>query len=112
MADKKQNKQNKPQTAAGQGQGVPLSGKQQVEARKLENQIQQIEQQLQGASNDELKAISTKLDSVERAMLLEKIDNQLHTMKDAMVKPGDGASPAAAGAAAAGAATINQAAAE
>lgn len=89
-------------------QGVPLSPKQQALAQQVEGQIQEFEKQLETKSNDDLKQIATKLESVERAMLLEKIDNQLHTIKNTAVEPGDGASPAAAGADAAVAVAIQQ----
>lgn len=103
-----QSAQGGKQAAGGLQQGIPLSQSQQAAAGKIEGQIKMIEQQLTGASNSELKEISTKLESVERAMLLEKIDNQLHTMKETIVKPGDGVSTAADGTAAARASVINQ----
>lgn len=110
-----QNSQGNGQQQSGQAggqqqdaQGAPLSQQQQQQDQKLEGQIQAIEQQLQGLSNSELKTISSKLEAVERSMLIKKIDNELHTMKDTLVKPGEGGSTAAAGSAAAGAAVIQQ----
>lgn len=96
------------QTASQQNsQGVPMNASEQKKAQEIEQQIQTFEQQLESKSNSDLKQISTQLETVERSMLLEKIDNELHTMKDTIVKPGDAATPAAAGAAAATAVTIN-----
>lgn len=59
-------------------------------------------------SNNELRDIASKLESVERAALLEKIDNELHTLKKTTVKPGDVASTAAAGASAAAVVVLNE----
>lgn len=41
-------------------------------------------------------------------MLLEKIDNELQTVKDTIVKPGDSASTAAADSAAAATVVLNE----
>lgn len=56
---------------------------------------------MQQKSNTELSKIATQLETVERAMLLEKIDNQLHSIKNTVVEPGDTPSTTAAGATAA-----------
>lgn len=97
-----------PQAGDRQGAGVPLSAGEQQQAQQLEGQIRAIEQRLEGMSNSELRDIATKLESVERAALLEKIDNELHTIQETIVKPGDAASTSAAGASAAAAVVINE----
>jgi len=97
-----------PQAGDRQGAGVPLSAGEQQRAQQLEEQIRAIEQKLEGMSNSELQDIATKLEAVERAALLEKIDNELHTLKETIVKPGDAASTASAGAAAAAAVVVNE----
>lgn len=96
------------QAGAGRGAGVPLSAGEQQKAQQLEGQIRAIEQKLEGMSNTELRDIAIKLETVERAVLLEKIDNELHTIKETIVKPGDAASTSAAGASAAAAVVINE----
>jgi len=88
-------------------QGVPLNNSEQKQAQAIEQQIQGYEQQLQSKSNSDLAKTSTQLETVEREMLLEKIDNELHTIKNTVVKPGDVASTAAAGSTAAAAVAIN-----
>ncbi|MDT8903403.1 hypothetical protein [Anaeroselena agilis] len=95
------------QQSTGQGQNkasqeVPLTAEQQKAAQAIQKQIEAFESMLGQKSNSELKEIATRLETVEREMLLEKIDQQLQTMKETIVKPGD----AAASAAAAGAATV------
>lgn len=97
-----------PQAGDRQGAGVSLSAGELQKAQQLEGQIRAIEQRLEGMSNSELRDIATKLESVERAALLEKIDNELHTLKETIVKPGDAASTAAAGASAAAAVVVNE----
>ncbi|MDR7865912.1 MAG: hypothetical protein RIN56_03785 [Sporomusaceae bacterium] len=97
-----------PQAGDRQGAGVPLSAGELQKAQQLEEQIRAIEQRLEGMSNSELRDIATKLESVERAALLEKIDNELHTLKETIVKPGDAASTASAGASAAAAVVLNE----
>jgi hypothetical protein len=79
-------------------QGVPLSDSQKQTAQAIEQQIQDFEQKLKGKSNSELKEIATALETVEREMLLEKIDQELQLVKETIVKPGDAASAAAAAA--------------
>lgn len=86
--------------------GTPISPKGKEISTTFDHLVDDFAQQLETKSNGELAAISKQLDIVERAMLLEKIDNQLHTMKSTLVRPGDIASPAAAGASAAGAAAV------
>ena len=116
MADKKGQQKGNGQAAQGRQQAtgdarqasVPLNPGEQAKARQLEGQIAKIEQRLEGMSNSELKQVATKLEGVERSMLLEKIDNELHTVKDTIVKPGDAASTAAAGSAAAAAVVVNE----
>ena len=90
---------NKSQATSKQNatQGVPLSNKQKQQAQAIEQQIQGFEVKLGNSSNSELAQISTKFETVERAMLLEKIDNELHIIKDTIVQPGDGESTADAG---------------
>jgi hypothetical protein len=84
-----------------------LNAEQQQQAEKIDQQIQDFEQQLKSKSNADLKQIANQLDTVEREMLLEKIDQQLQTIKETLVKPGDmAASTAAAGAGAAAAVAI------
>ncbi|VBB05209.1 Hypothetical protein LUCI_0416 [Lucifera butyrica] len=73
--------------------------KQNQVTQAVDQQIQGFEQQLQQKSNSELKEVATKLETVERNMLLQKIDSELQTIKETVVKPGDGAA-ATAGAAA------------
>lgn len=80
-------------------QDASLNAEEPQKAQGVEQQIQNFEQQLESKSNSDLKQIATKLETAERSMLLEKIDNQVQTIKDTIVKPGDGASTAAAGAA-------------
>lgn len=107
---KSQNNAQQGQGAAKQNnQGVPLNAKEQQQSQQMDQQIQQFEQQLQSKSNTELKQISGQLETVERQMLLEKIDNELQTMKETIVKPGDIASTAAAGAASAAATQVQSA---
>ncbi len=101
-SNEQQQQTNKQQ---GNNQGVPLNSEQQNQAQAIEQQIQDFEQQLAKKSNSELSEIATKLETVERAMLLEKIDNQLHTVKNAVIEPG-GAAPAAAATGATAAAVI------
>lgn len=95
------------QPMAGQEQnkitrGVPLTAQQEQTAQTIQQQIEDFEGKLEQKSNTELKNIATKLETAEREMLLEKIDQELQTMKETIVNPGD----AAASAAAAGAATV------
>lgn len=61
-------------------QNSALSGQ---PADLLEQQIQTIEQKLAQMPASELKTVTAKLEEAEKSMLLQKIDNQLHTMKDA-----------------------------
>jgi hypothetical protein len=77
-------------------QSVPLSPKQQQASQVMEQQIQNFEKQLEVKSNDELKTLATNLETVERNVLLEKIDKELNTVKETLIKPGDGVSVAAA----------------
>lgn len=86
-----------------QQQEIPLSENAQKLSQQLDEQIDQFEQTLQSKSNGEIKQISEQLDRVEREMLLEKVDNQLKTIKEAVIRPGDIASTATAGTAAASA---------
>lgn len=104
---RKNSESNNQSKQANPNQGVPLSGEEQKQAQAIEQQIQGFEQQLEQKSNSQLKEISTRFETVEREMLLEKIDNELHTIKDTIVKPGDTASTAAAGTSAAAAVAIN-----
>ncbi len=99
--NKQQDSRQENEQAAGGQDGTPLSAAGQVLSNRLDEQIQQFEEQLQAKSNSELKQISTQLEQVEREMLLEKIDNELKTIKDTVVRPGDITSTAAAGATAA-----------
>lgn len=90
------------QENAGQsGQGIPLSAKGQQLSQQLEQQITQFEQQLNSKSNAEIKQLSEQLETVERQMLLEKVDNELQTIKETVIRPGDIASTAATGSVAA-----------
>lgn len=91
--------------------GVPLSNGEKKQAQIIDQQIQNFEQQLEHKSNSTLSEMATQLETVEREMLMEKIDNELKVIKDTIVKPGDGASTAEAGASAAAAVAVNNSAA-
>lgn len=83
---------------ADNAQDIPLTQGQEQTAQHLEEQIQSFEQKMHGMSNDQLKQMSQKLDLAERSALVNKIDHQLHTIKETIVKPGDAASQQAAAA--------------
>ena len=70
-------------------QGASLNAEEPQKAQGVEQQIQNFEQQLESKSNSDLKQIATKLETAERSMLLEKIDNQVQAIKDTIVKPGE-----------------------
>lgn len=99
------NKQNRENTESqpGQQQEIPLSERAQKLSQQMDEKIDQFEQVLRSRSNSEIKQVSEQLDRVEREMLLEKVDNQLKTIKDTVIRPGDIASTAAAGSTAASA---------
>lgn len=67
-----------------------LTKEEQQKSKIIEEDIQQFEQTMEEKSNSELADIATQLDTVERSMLLKKIDNELHTIKDTIIKSGDG----------------------
>ena len=85
---------------AGQGATLTASARQQQTSQAVQQQIDDFERNLQSKSNAELKGIANQLETTEREMLLEKIDQELQTIKETVVKPGDAAeATAAAGAA-------------
>lgn len=102
QADNQQNNDN------SQIAQPPLSSKAEQLSTKLDELIGNFEENLKSKSNRELSTISKQLSIIERAMLLEKIDNQLNSMKESVIRPGDVNSPAAIGASAASAIEIRQ----
>ena len=102
QSNNKQNQENA-ESQQGQQQEIPLSERAQKLSQQMDEKIDQFEQVLRSRSNSEIKQVSEQLDRVEREMLLEKVDNQLKTIKETVIRPGDIASTAAAGSAAASA---------
>lgn len=94
------------QEQAGDSQGIPLAAGQKQQEQAVRQQIDNFETELANKSNSELREIATKLESAEREMLLEKIDQELQLIKETVVKPGDGAADASAAASAGAAAVV------
>lgn len=103
-----QGKQSAGQEQANGSRGVPLTAEQQQTDQGIQQQIESFESQLEQKSNTQLKDIATKLESVEREALLEKIDQELQTVKEAIVKPGDSSASVSAATAGAAAVVLNE----
>ena len=66
-------------------QNTPISPKASELEPQIDQEIGQFKQELASKSNSELKQLSQQLESVEREMLLEKIDNELLTIKETII---------------------------
>lgn len=75
-------------------QGVPLTPNERQQSREINQHIQKFEESLDQLSNSELKKTAEQLETVEREMLMEKIDNELETIKETVVQPGNAAAGA------------------
>ena len=60
----------------------PQAGQSQSGAQQIDGQIQQIKQQLPGVSNAQLWQISDQLANLERNILLDKIDDELQSLRE------------------------------
>jgi hypothetical protein len=94
----KQNNSTIKQAANSQDSQNPQQSQVQQGAQKLEGQIENVENKLQNMPTSALKNISNELETIEKSALMQKIDNQLHDLKDIVAKPGDTDSASSAGA--------------
>ncbi|KYZ77053.1 hypothetical protein AXX12_02630 [Anaerosporomusa subterranea] len=69
-------------------QGVPLTPNEQHQSEVINQHIEKFKESLDQRSNLELKRTAEQLETVEREMLMQKIDNELQTIKEAAIQPG------------------------